>query len=144
MIKELDNSQLDEVMTIWLETNVTAHSFIPEKYWQNNYNVVKEQYMPIAKSFVYQDVNEIKAFISVIDNSFIGALFVEKKHQGQGIGLKLINHCKALYPKLELFVYVENVQAVNFYKKCGFKIIAEKTDEDSGYQEYLMSWTNEK
>ncbi len=42
----------------------------------------------------------------------IGALFVDKEHQKQGIGLKLINYCKKLYSQLELAVYVDNIGAV--------------------------------
>jgi putative acetyltransferase len=140
MIKEFDKSQINEVMKIWLDTNITAHDFIPGKYWCDNYNLVKEQYMPIANTFIYKEDIVIKGFISIIQSSFIGALFIKKEYQGQGIGLKLINHCKALYPKLELAVYVDNVSATNFYKRCGFKMKIEQDNEDSGFREYIMLW----
>jgi putative acetyltransferase len=142
MIKEFHQSEVDEVMHIWLDTTTAAHSFIPEKYWIGNYNIVKEQYLPLSKTFVYQEALTIKAFISIIENTFIGALFVAKEYQGQGIGLKLINHCKLQYSKLELAVYVKNIGAVNFYKRCGFKIQKEQVNEDSGFKEYVMCWTN--
>ncbi|MDD4600816.1 putative N-acetyltransferase YjaB [bioreactor metagenome] len=140
MVKEFEMIKIDEVMKIWLDTNISAHNFIPEEYWANNYNVVKEQYMPIAKTFVCEEDSAIKGFISIIKGSFIGALFVEEGCQGQGIGLELVNHCKALYPKLELAVYVDNIGAVNFYKRCGFEIQVEKVNEDSGFREYAMLW----
>lgn len=140
MIKEFDAIDMDEVMKLWLHTNITAHHFIPENYWRSNYSIVKTQYMPMAKTFVYQDESVIKAFISILDGSFIGALFVATEYQGQGIGLTLINHCKTLYPKLELAVYVDNIGGVNFYKHCNFEIRFEQRNADSGFNEYLMCW----
>jgi len=77
---------------------------------------------------------------SVINNSFIGALFVQEEYQGQGIGKKLIKHCKSLYPSLELCVYTENKDAVNFYLLCDFIIVKEQLNEDSGFMEYVMKW----
>ncbi len=143
MIKQLENLQMEEVMDIWLKTNITAHNFIPEQYWIKNYDVVKNEYMPISTTFVYEEDNRIKAFISIIDNSFIGALFVLGDYQGQGIGKELLSHCKSLYSSLELGVYKENISAVNFYKHCGFAVRTEHRNEDSGFMEYTMTWTKQ-
>ncbi|WP_054260375.1 N-acetyltransferase [Propionispora sp. 2/2-37] len=144
MIKEMDNFEINEVMDIWLETNIVAHGFMPKQYWLDNYDTVKKHYMPIAKTFIYKEDAVVKAFISIIDNAFIGALFVAKDYQGQGIGLKLIDYCKSLYSSLELAVYTENINAVNFYKYCGFVITSEQLNEDSGYKEYLMAWSKKE
>jgi len=114
MIKQLDNSQISKIMDIWLKANITAHNFIPETYWIRNYDVVKNEYIPISQTFVYEEDNELKGFISIINNSFVGALFVSEEYQGKGIGKKLLNYCKKLYSSLELCVYVDNIQAVIF------------------------------
>lgn len=140
MIKELEKFEIEEVMNIWLKTNITAHGFIQEEYWNKNYDLVKDEYIPVSTTFVYKEEGIIKGFISIIDNSFIGALFVLEEYHGQGIGKKLMNYCKSLYSSLELGVYVENVSAVNFYKHCGFKVEKEQINEDSGFREYIMSW----
>lgn len=141
MIKKLDNRYIDDIMDIWLSTNISAHNFISEQYWTKNYDIVKNEYLPISETFVYEEDGKVKGFISIIDNSFIGALFVLEKDQGQGIGKKLIKHCKNIYSSLELCVYVENINAVNFYKGCGFIIVKEQENEDSEFMEYLMKWT---
>ncbi|MBU3143773.1 N-acetyltransferase [Clostridium sp. CF012] len=144
MIKQLENFEIEEVMEIWVKTNITAHSFIPEKYWIDNYNVVKDEYMPNSTTFIYKEHNIIKAFISIMNNSFIGALFVLRGYQGQGIGRKLLEYCKSLYSSLELGVYTENISAVNVYKHCGFVVKTEKPNEDSGHLEYTMFWTKQE
>jgi putative acetyltransferase len=140
MIKELDDFYAKEVMDIWLKTNISAHSFIPEQYWLKNYDVVKNEYIPVSKTFIYEEDSRVKAFISIVNSEFVGALFVLKDCQGQGIGKKLLNYCKELYSSLELCVYQENINAVNFYKSCDFVIVKEQINEDSGYMEYLMRW----
>ncbi|MCY6959525.1 N-acetyltransferase [Clostridium brassicae] len=140
MIKELEEFEIEAIMDIWLKTNITAHSFIPEQYWIKNYSLVKEEYIPISITFIYKEDSVIKGFISIIDNSFIGALFVLENYQGQGIGKKLLNYCKSIYSSLELAVYIENISSVNFYKHCGFVIKKEQQNEDSGFMEYIMSW----
>ncbi len=100
MIKEFEQTKTNEVMRIWSDTTIHSHDFIPEKYWVDNAHVVREQYLPIAKTFIYDEDNIVKGFISIMEGFFIGALFVGKAYQRQGIGLKLINYCKKLYPKL--------------------------------------------
>ncbi|WP_163193576.1 N-acetyltransferase [Clostridium thermarum] len=141
MIKQLNNSHINKVMDIWLKSNIIAHHFIPEDYWLKNYELVKSEYIPISKTFVYEEEDELKGFISIINGSFIGALFVSEAYQGQGIGKKLLNYCKQLYPSLDLCVYEDNINAVEFYKAGGFEVVRQQLNEDSGFKEYLMRWT---
>ncbi|MEN2257476.1 N-acetyltransferase [Paraclostridium benzoelyticum] len=138
MIRKLTNIDIDEIMDIWLESTVKAHNFISREYWENNYKVVKDVYIPIADTFVYEEEGETRGFISIINNEFIGALFVDVKFQGMGIGTKLIDYSVEKYKKLTLAVYKENQKSVEFYTRKGFKIIEEGLNEDSGYTEYIM------
>lgn len=85
MIKELENFEINEVLDIWLKTNIKAHNFIDKNYWINNYKLVKTKYIPNSKTLVYKEHNIIKGFISIINDSFIGALFVLEDYQGKSI-----------------------------------------------------------
>ncbi|MBS6507959.1 MAG: N-acetyltransferase [Paraclostridium bifermentans] len=138
MIRKLKNTDIDKLMDIWLESTVKAHSFISREYWESNYKVVKDEYIPMSETFVYEENEEIKGFVSIINNEFIGALFVDVKFQGRGIGTKLIDYSIGKYKKLTLAVYKENQKSVEFYTRKGFKIIEEGLNEDSGYPEYIM------
>lgn len=138
MIKNMVNKDLDRIMDIWLESTIKAHDFIPKEYWHNSYNIVKNVYIPMAKTFVYEDDKCIKGFISIINNEFIGALFVATDYQGSGIGKELINYAIDRYKKLNLAVYKDNKKSVEFYINRGFKIVKEQINEDSGYGEYIM------
>lgn len=139
-IRKLRTEEIDEVMRIWLESTVKAHDFIEKEYWEKNYNVVKEFYIPMAETFVYYEDRKIKGFTSIIDKEFIGALFVDVQNQGLGIGGKLLDYVKAKYKNVNLAVYKMNEKAVEFYKNNGFKIIKEQENEDSGFVEYIMEY----
>ena len=138
MIRKLKGEDINKVMDIWEESTIKAHDFIDKDYWKNNYDTVKNVYIPISDTFVYDDGENIKGFISIIDNEFIGALFVDVKDKGLGIGSKLIDYTISKYGKLNLAVYKENVKGVKFYTHKGFKIIKEQKNEDSGFEEYIM------
>ncbi|MFR1811731.1 MAG: N-acetyltransferase [Terrisporobacter sp.] len=138
MIRKLNEADIDKVMDIWMKSTIKAHDFISKEYWQNNYNTVKEVYIPMSETFVYKDAQGIKGFISVINNEFIGALFVDIDFQGNGIGKQLIDYAVSKYGKLLLAVYKENKKSVEFYINRGFKIIEEQINDDSKHVEYIM------
>lgn len=141
MIRNLENKDIDKIMDIWLESTIKAHNFISQEYWESNYNTVKNVYIPNAETFVYEDKEGIKGFISIINNEFIGALFVDTKYQGSGIGKELINYVIDRYKKLNLAVYKDNKKSVEFYINRGFEKVKEQVNEDSGYNEYIMEKT---
>lgn len=138
MIRNIENKDIDKIMDIWLKSTIKAHDFIDEEYWNNNYNTVKDVYIPMSDTFVYEDEENIKGFISIINKEFIGALFVDIDCQGNGIGKELINYVMNKYKKLNLAVYKDNKKSVDFYMNRGFKIVKEQQNEDSAYAEYIM------
>lgn len=140
MIRKLEIRDIDKIMEIWLETSIIAHDFIKKQYWIDNYEAVKNKYIPNSETFLYEENNEIKGFISIMSREFIGALFVSKDFQREGIGSKLIKFAKCNYKVLVLNVYKDNVNAVNFYKKQKFKILSENLDEDTNKVEFTMRY----
>lgn len=137
MIKKLDLNQLDEVMKIWIDTNIEAHSFIPKEYWINNFTLVK-QMMPHADIYVFDENSIIKGFIGIMEQSYIAGFFVKKEYQREGIGHKLIEHCKSKYKYLKLDVFEKNENALNFYYKNNFKVLDKKINEETKELEYTM------
>lgn len=138
MIRYLKQKDIDKIMKIWLESTIKAHDFIPKKYWQDNFNVVKDTYIPQSKTYVYEEDEEIKGFISILNDNFIGALFVSPNEQGKGVGSKLIEYANNKFDNLKLAVYKQNQKSVDFYIKKGFEILSKEINEDSGFEEYIM------
>lgn len=143
MIRLMKDTDIDAVMDIWLETNISAHDFIPEEYWLGNYNAVKGEYLPTSDNYVYEDGGKVKGFISIMQPSFIGALFVSKDSHNEGIGGKLVEFCKGKHAYLDVAVYAENKQAFGFYEKHGFSKVKEKINPASSHLEYILEWKDE-
>ncbi|RCX19337.1 putative acetyltransferase [Anaerobacterium chartisolvens] len=138
MVRKFEDKDLEEIMKLWLTTNVQAHNFISKDYWEGNFDIVKGM-LPNAEIYVYELDNEIKAFVGT-DNGYIAGIFVSNEMQSKGIGKQLLKKIKDLYSELSLTVYKKNVKAVNFYKRQQFVIKQEQIDENTGEAEYLMVW----
>lgn len=139
MIKNLSMNKLEEVMRIWLETNIDAHDFIDKKYWIQNYDLVKEL-LKEADVYIFEENNIIKGFVGIVENNYIGGIFVKKNYQREGIGKNLIDFCKNKYSYLTLHVFKKNHKAINFYNKNDFMILDELINEDTKESEYLMTF----
>lgn len=137
-IRKGKESDIEAIMRIWLQTNISAHTFIPASYWKNNFQGVKEAILS-AEIYVYEEGNQIVGFIGVTGN-YIAGLFVEKKHQGKGIGSRLLKYLKKIKTELALNVYVQNHSAVSFYIKHGFCVKEEALDGEVNQNEYYMEW----
>lgn len=142
-IRAYEPEDEERLMEIWLSANLEAHDFIPGSYWRENYDAVRQVYLPGSETYVYESEGEICGFISLLSGGFIGALFVDRSARCKGIGAELIGHCKALCSPLTVTVYTENKRAVSFYRRCGFKVTAEQPADSKGHTEYLMSWKRE-
>ena len=140
MIRKFKEDDTTKVMTIWTKGNFKAHPFIEKDYWLENFNIVKEEYLWKAETYVYTEDDEIKGFISLLDGGYIGALFVKTDSLRQGIGKRLLNYVKEKYDKLTLNVYEKNVDATLFYVAMGFKNKKIQIDENTGEKEYIMEW----
>ena len=121
MIRKFKEDDTVKVMTLWTKGNFKAHPFIEKDYWLENFNKVKNEYLSESETYVYIEDEEIKGFISLLENGYIGALFVKNDCQREGIGRRLINYVKERNSQLTLHVYEKNIDATLFYVAMGFK-----------------------
>ena len=140
MIRKMEEKDISDVLQIWLETNIKAHSFIDKEYWTGNYEMVK-QILPEAEVYVYEEEKngQIDGFIGIND-CYIEGLFVKESAQSMGIVKCLLDYVKSRKTELCLCVYEKNVHAIYFYQRENFLIQAEETDEDTNEKEYVMRW----
>lgn len=138
MIRKFRTDDLEQVMELWLATNISAHDFISAKYWHANYALVKKM-LPQANIWVYEKNNEIWGFIGLQD-TYIAGIFVADKAQGKGIGSELLAKAKQQKSQLSLAVYAKNERALNFYQRADFTVVNEQLDETTDQVEYLMKW----
>lgn len=139
MVRKLKMDDLEAVMTIWLETNITAHDFIEKNYWKKNYDPVKGM-LPNATVFVFEDNHTIQGFIGLIENDIAG-IFIRSHSQSKGIGKALLDCVKENCSELSLQVYKKNTRAIQFYERENFIVLKEQTDENTDETEFVMKWT---
>lgn len=135
MIRAFETQDLDKIMEIWLEGNLSAHPFISKTHWEQNFQLVKS-ILPNAEVYVYEDGGEILGFIGM-DGEYIAGIFVSKQHRGKGIGHQLLAEVKRR-KRLSLHVYEKNTGAVAFYQAEGFYVEKSMIEKETGEQEYRM------
>lgn len=59
----------NSIMKIWLEENINTHPFISRDYWEKNFNLVKNFYIPNSETFYYEENDKIVGFISILNNT---------------------------------------------------------------------------
>jgi putative acetyltransferase len=139
LIRNYKETDLEEMVRIWYDASVRAHSFIPSSFWALNKNAMKEKYLLLAENLVLEEEGKIAGFISLVGER-ICVLFVEPEMQRKGVGRALLEHAKILKGKLSLKVYRKNENAFRFYEKCGFIAVGEEIDEFTDCVQILMEW----
>ena len=138
MIRKFEQNDIDHVMRIWESANRSAHDFIPEEYWKENHEFVKDA-LPQAEVYVYIRHGHIAGFIGTNGNHIEG-IFVDRADWNRGIGTALLNQVMNEKAHLTLNVYQKNTNAIRFYEKNGFTVTKESIDEETGETEYTMTW----
>lgn len=145
MIRKIKEEDLTNVMTIWVKGNFKANSFIEKDYWLEIYNQTKIDFLENYKTYVYVENDEILGFISICDNE-IKAIYVKEEKRGNGIGTKLLNHCRDnLEENIEMYVKIfeKNMNGILFFSKRQFKNNKIQLNEQFNETEYVMTWKKE-
>jgi len=137
-LNSFSDRNLEQLAQIWLNGNLQAHSFIPAQYWEHQFVNIKKM-LPEANIFVYRNNETIIGFLGELDG-YIAGLFVDMNYRNQGVGSRLINYLKQINDKLTLSVYVDNINAVNFYENKDFIIDSVGMDTETESKEYHMIW----
>ncbi|TWW12861.1 acetyltransferase [Dellaglioa algida] len=138
MIRQATNDDIEEIVQLWYQVNVTAHAFISKDYWKSHFDEVKKM-LPLAEIIVYEENGVITGFIGLND-TYISGIFVSSNVQSKGIGKQLLDDAKKIKSELSLNVYQKNERATHFYLREGFIIKSEDMDTDNNEKEYLMVW----
>ncbi|NGX88892.1 N-acetyltransferase [Rahnella sp. Lac-M11] len=141
MIRLAQPADHETILLLWLHSSLISHSFIAESYWIESLQMVREDFLPKARVWVDCDTNdEICGFIGVLNQQFIGALFVEASHYGDGTAQRLMAAAKEEYPVLLLEVYQQNHRAMAFYRKENFEITAETRHPGTDMPTWILRW----
>lgn len=138
MIRKFKSDDLEKVMELWLLGNTEVHSFIPSKYWRQNFKEI-QRVIPIARTYVYEYKGEVMGFISTMEGYLLG-IFVNDSIRHHGMGMVLLDCEKQRENSMTVTVYEKNVTAVRFFMKQGFKVESELVEESTGERQLMMTW----
>lgn len=140
MIRKAKESDTDEIMDIWLNSNIDAHSFVLKEYWVENFNYVKKSILT-AEVYIYTDdyTDDLIGFIGLADN-YIAGLFVKQAARSKGVGKALLDYVKGIKSELFLDVYDKNRRAISFYKREHFAVQEQNVDIDTNEKECRLVW----
>jgi putative acetyltransferase len=131
VIRRADSQDINALVLLWLRSTIKAHPFISESYWLESAAMVKETFLPQARTWVACRAE---------NQQFIGALFIIEEFYGSGLAQELMSVVKNYYSKLLLEVYQQNDRAVAFYRKEGFGVITDTHHPGTGLPTWVMSW----
>jgi GNAT superfamily N-acetyltransferase len=74
----------------------------------------------------YARIEKAKHYLQHEYHAYLGFMYVEPKHRGKGVNMKIINALKEWaisqnIAELRLEVYADNVSAIKAYEKAGFR-----------------------
>jgi len=141
LIRTYRETDLEEMVRIWYDASVIAHNFVPASFWASYKPAMKEEYLPLAENYVFEQEGKVAGFISLV-GEIVCALFVAPKAQGKGAGKALLEHAKALKGRITLKAYRDNKKAILFYEKNGLRAVGEEVDEHTGCVHIIMEWEN--
>lgn len=96
--------------------------------------------LPCAEVYIHENAEaEPDGFIG-LNGEHIEGLFVDRAARNLGIGKELLDFAKNNHARLTLNAYIKNSGAVKFYRRELFSIDSRGIDEETGKEDYLMSW----
>ncbi|OFS61843.1 GNAT family N-acetyltransferase [Nosocomiicoccus sp. HMSC09A07] len=149
---------MDIIIRKMLEADIPDVQYVAKKSWNATYQGiipedVQNSFLKVAYSdemlkkrldqiiFVAEHDEKIIGFINFKEteqpNTYdLSAIYILPDYQGKRIGSRLIAHSIEPiknFEKIFLEVEKDNINAVNFYKKLGFKIVDEYNDDFDGH-----------
>ena len=137
MIRPYRKEDIDQVIEIWYEASLIATPFKSEAQLSREREQIRSFWMPRAETWVYELDGVVVGFIALIGNE-VGAIFVDPKFHGQGIGRALMDKARSIRDVLELDVFKDNLVGRKFYARYGFRQVDEHLHEETGFMQLRL------
>ena len=142
-IRRYEVSDLDAVLSTWETATRLAHPFMSDEFIVQERINVAEVYMPNTETWVVEVAGNVEGFIALIGNE-VGAIFLQPKFHGKGLGKALMDKAQAIHGDLEVEVFKTNSIGRKFYSRYGFEFMEEKLHELTGQQVLRLKFSPNK
>lgn len=132
MIRVYRTADCERVVEVWERATALAHPFLSQEFVEQERTAIRQSYLPVAETWVWEDDGQIFGFISLLENE-IGAIFVDPTFGRRGVGRALVDTARALRGELEVEVFEKNLIGRAFYNKLGFEFRDRRIHEPTGF-----------
>lgn len=132
-IRPYREADLDGVLDTWEQATRLAHEFMTDEFIAQERSNVAEIYLPNTETWIAELDQEVIGFIALMASE-VGAIFLQPKHHGKGIGKAMMDKAQQLRGSLEVEVFKANTIGRKFYSDYGFVLLEEKRHEATGQQ----------
>jgi putative acetyltransferase len=120
------------LLAIWRAAVLATHDFLDPADFREIERMVAERYLPVAPFWLVVDERDVAAAFMGMTDHHIDSLFVDPDRRGKGIGRSLVEHARSLHPGLTVDVNEQDLGAVGFYERLGFRRIGRSPHDDAG------------
>ncbi len=119
------------IMEIWESAVSATHHFLSEEDFIHFKQVIPTDYLPNLEVFLLIE-NEIPIGFSAAAEGNLEMLFIHNDFRGKKYGKRLFQFMKASCAVDKVDVNEQNIQAIGFYEKLGFREIGRSEQDGSG------------
>ncbi|WOE32674.1 MULTISPECIES: GNAT family N-acetyltransferase [unclassified Acinetobacter] len=131
MLQKASESDFSTLIDIWESAVRATHHFLPEEEIIRLRPLILNEYFYQVLLYKYVQDGKILGFMGTSSDN-IEMLFIDPIFRGKGIGRILTNFAVTALKIDKVDVNEQNLQAVGFYEKLGFKIIARSELDGQG------------
>lgn len=122
-IENVTPPEYGRILAIWESSVKATHDFLKEEDFEFYKNLLP-QFLDAVTLKSYKDKNgQILGFLGTVDGN-LEMLFVHADARGQGVGKVLLHHALENLQITKVDVNQDNLQAVGFYERFGFRTVA--------------------
>lgn len=130
-IRRFRPAEGERAIEIWRRAVDATHHFLTLED-RKALDAVVCDFLPKVPLWLAVDAHDYPLAFMFIDNGHMEALFVDPVGRGTGIGAALVRHGLSLHPGMTTDVNEQNVQALGFYERMGFKRIGRSVLDSQG------------
>jgi putative acetyltransferase len=139
-IERYTSADYSEIMIIWESSVKATHDFLNNDDFVFYKNMMPIEYLPRVDLYILLLDEKIVGFIGIHEEK-LEMLFIAGDQRNKGYGKILLNYAVKNLSIKKVDVNEQNIQAIGFYKRFGFKIIghSEKDAMNKNYPILYLS-----
>lgn len=135
-IEKYSDRYREELLTVWEQSVLKTHSFLKPEDFESIKEAVRGIDFNAFDVYCLTEKSKLLGFLGVADQK-VEMLFLSPDSLGQGLGKKLMEFAIHELKANKVDVNEQNLSAVAFYEKFGFKTY-ERTEKDDQGKEYPL------